>query len=112
VLRHTHDGTWGYSLYEDEAAAAGSERVALVTLDDVLQDERPAIVKCNAEGAEYSLFEHLTNTDVRPEFMVVMVHPEFGDMDRLVEQARAMDYTCSRVGTSNRPAFHMWRTAG
>jgi FkbM family methyltransferase len=109
VLQHAADGTWGYSLYEDASAALGSEQVALATLDEILAGERPQILKCNAEGAEFSLFEQLERTGVRPVFMVVMVHPQFGDMEALVETAKSLGYDVSPLGTELRPAFHMWR---
>jgi FkbM family methyltransferase len=108
VLQHTADGSWGYSLYEDAAASVGSEQVRLATLDEVLQGDRPDVVKCNAEGAEYSLVECLARTDLRPALMVVMVHPQFGDMAALVANAQAIGYRVSDVGTTERPAFHMW----
>lgn len=108
LLQHAPDGTWGYSLYEDASVALGSEPVKLATLDAILDGERPQILKCNAEGAEFSLFEQLESSGVRPVFMVVMVHPQFGDMDALVETAESLGYDVSALGTQHRPAFHMW----
>ena len=111
VLQHAPDGSWGYSLYEEAEAALGSENVALATLDEILAGDRPQILKCNAEGAEFSLIEQLARTDIRPTFMVVMVHPQFGDMAKLVSTAEGLGYEVTRLGTEHRPAFHMWRTA-
>jgi FkbM family methyltransferase len=108
-LRHTAEGSWGSSLYEEASAAIATESVLLATLPEILGDERPAIVKCNAEGAEFALIEHLSTTDIRPEFMVVMVHPEFGDIEALVANAQSMGYRTVPVGTEHRPAFQMWR---
>jgi FkbM family methyltransferase len=111
VLQHARDGSWGYSLYEDAADALGSENVTLATLDEILDGERPQILKCNAEGAEYSLIEQLARSNARPQFMAVMVHPQFGDMPALLEQARTLGYEVVPLGTAARPAFHMWRSA-
>jgi FkbM family methyltransferase len=110
-LRHTHDGTWGYSLYEDEADAAGSEPVRLATLGEVLGSDRPQIVKCNAEGAEYAFVEQLARTDLRPALIILMVHPAFGDMGALLEQVRSMGYDVVPIGTDDRPAFQLWHRA-
>jgi FkbM family methyltransferase len=107
-LLHTRDGTWGYSLYEDESFAVGTEKVRLATLDEVLAGDHPDIVKSNAEGAEFSLIDQLAATDVRPRFMVVMVHPQFGDMERLERTAAAMGYRVEHVGLDHRPALHLW----
>jgi FkbM family methyltransferase len=111
LLQHAPDGTWGYSLYEDASVSLGAENVTLATLETILAGEQPQIVKCNAEGAEFSLIEQLEGTGIRPAFMVVMVHPQFGDMEQLVERAKAMGYDVAPIGTEHRPAFHMWRSA-
>jgi FkbM family methyltransferase len=110
-LRHTAEGSWGSSLYEEQASAIATESVRLAPLMDILGDERPAIVKCNAEGAEFALIGHLAATDIRPQFMVVMVHPEFGDVDELLAMVERMGYRTVSVGTTDRPAFQMWRGA-
>jgi FkbM family methyltransferase len=110
-LRHTSEGSWGSSLYEEPSAAIDSESVRLATLAEILGDDRPSIVKCNAEGAEFALIAHLDAADLRPVFMVVMVHPEFGDVDELLATAKGMGYRIVPLGTDHRPAFQMWRDA-
>jgi FkbM family methyltransferase len=109
LLQHAADGSWGYSLYEDAGTSTGSEVVVLTTLDAILDGARPDIVKCNAEGAEYSLLEQLERTDVRPQLMIVMIHPQFGDMPQLLARAEAMGYRVDSVGREHRPAYQMWR---
>lgn len=111
LLQHAPDGTWGYSLYEDASSSSGSENVTLATLDTILDGSQPQILKCNAEGAEFCLIDQLERTGVRPEFMAVMVHPNFGDMKQLVEKATALGYDVSHLGTEHRPTLHMWRDA-
>jgi FkbM family methyltransferase len=110
VLRHTAEGSWGASLYEEPEVTTGTESVPLVTLDEILAGDLPDIVKCNAEGAEYTLFDQLEASAIRPTFLLVMVHPEFGDIDRLLAQAERIGYRMSSVGTPDRPAFQMWRS--
>jgi FkbM family methyltransferase len=109
LLQHAPDGSWGYSLYEDAATSDGAEVVSLAPLRDVLAGECPQIVKCNAEGAEFTLLEQLETATVRPELMIVMVHPQFGELDKLLRRAQVMGYSVSQVGTAHRPCFHMWR---
>jgi FkbM family methyltransferase len=110
VLRHSVEGSWGSSLYEDPAQSTGSEDVRLATLAEVLGDDVPDVVKCNAEGAEYTLLEQLDASGIRPALMIVMVHPDFGDMPALLDRARAMGYSITEIGTAGHPAFQMWRT--
>jgi FkbM family methyltransferase len=109
-LQHTRDGSWGYSLYESAADAIGHEPVTLATLPEILGDDKPQIVKCNAEGAEFSLIDQLIETDIRPSLLIVMVHPAFGNIDNLIAQAGTMGYRVSSIGSPERPAFHMWQT--
>jgi FkbM family methyltransferase len=108
-LLHTYDGTWGYSLYEEPSESAGAETVRLATLDEILAGDRPDIIKSNAEGAEFALIEQLARTDIRPSFMTVMVHPQFGDMPALEALATSMGYRVEHVGLEHRPALHFWR---
>jgi FkbM family methyltransferase len=111
VLQHAPDGTWGYSLYEDASAATGSESVTLSTLEEILGADRPDIVKCNAEGAEYALVEQVAQLGLRPRLMIVMVHPQFGDMAHLVALAESMGYRVDHVGVTHRPALQLWARA-
>jgi FkbM family methyltransferase len=111
LLQHAPDGTWGYSLYEDASIALASETVVLATLDVILEGERPQILKCNAEGAEFNLLDELERTGLRPDLMIVMAHPHFGDVDALVVRAESRGYRVSRLGTSSRPTLQMWRAA-
>jgi hypothetical protein len=110
LLRHTAEGSWGASLYEDEELETSAEDIHTRPLDAILAGDRPQIVKCNAEGAEYCLFDQLTTSDLRPELLIVMVHPEFGDAARLRDQALGMGYRFIEIGTQARPAYQMWRT--
>jgi FkbM family methyltransferase len=107
-LQHTSDGSWGFSLYEEAADAVGSEPVQLRTLAEILDADRPEIVKCNAEGAEYAFIEQLATTDLRPVLIVLMVHPAFGDMDAMLATTTAMGYSVTRTGIEERPAFQLW----
>ena len=70
---------------------------------------RPDIVKCNAEGAEYTLLDQLEACNLRPSFLLVMMHPDFGDPDHLVAQATALGYAVTHLGTEERPVVHLWR---
>jgi FkbM family methyltransferase len=107
---HVAARSWGSSLHpEPDEEVVGTEEVALVTLADVLGGERPDIVKCNAEGAEFSLVRQFAASDLRPALMIVMVHPASGDPDELVRTVCNLGYQAVPVGTEHRPAFQFWR---
>jgi FkbM family methyltransferase len=103
-LYHDPAGSWGSSLHD--VGGGVNETVTLASLDDVLQGRRPDIVKCNAEGGEFSLIPQLLAAGLRPRLMVVMLHPEFGDADALVASIEAAGFVTESVGTDHRPALH------
>jgi hypothetical protein len=109
LLRSSVGGSWGNSLYEEEAQTIDVEEVSLMTLEEILGNERPQIIKCNAEGGEYELVSQLCKVDVRPLLLIIMVHTEFGNMEKLVSEMIGIGYRAVRTGTEKRPAFHFWR---
>ncbi len=112
TLLHTDEGSWGNSLFEEEGVQVlGREQVTLLTLAEILRGERPDVIKCNAEGAEFALIAQLCASDIRPELMIVMVHPEFGDLDDSQRQIEALGYRVVRSGSTHHPALQAWRVA-
>jgi hypothetical protein len=109
-LLHTDEGSWGNSRFQEEGVQVlGREQVTLLTLAEILQGERPDVIKCNAEGAEFALIAQLCDSDIRPSLMIVMVHPEFGDLDDTQRQIEELGYRVVRSGTEHHPALQAWR---
>jgi FkbM family methyltransferase len=110
TLLHTDEGSWGNSLFEEQGVQVlAREPVTLLTLAEILQGERPDVIKCNAEGAEFALITQLCDSDLRPALMIVMVHPEFGDLDESQRRIEALGYRVERSGTTHHPALQAWR---
>jgi FkbM family methyltransferase len=110
TLFHTDEGSWGNSLFqEDGVTVLDQERVPLETLEEILAGARPDVVKCNAEGAEFSLIEQLAATDIPPALMILMVHPEFGDLDRVRHDVEELGFTVTVAGIEERPVLQAWR---
>jgi FkbM family methyltransferase len=110
TLLHTDEGSWGNSLFEEEGVTVlGREQVELLTLADILEGERPEVVKCNAEGAEFELVAQLGATDVRPSLMILMVHPEFGELARVRGNVESLGYHVETAGSEHRPVLQAWR---
>lgn len=111
TLLHTDEGSWGNSLFEEAGVRVlDREQVRLSTLAEILQGQRPDVIKCNAEGAEFALIAQLEASDVRPSLMIVMVHPEFGSLDETQRRVEALGYRVARAGTEHHPALQAWRT--
>jgi FkbM family methyltransferase len=110
TLWHTDEGSWGNSLFQEEGVTVlGREQVELLTLAEILDGAQPDVVKCNAEGAEFALVAQLARSEVRPALMILMVHPEFGDLDATRRDVEDLGYRVIVSGTENRPVLQAWR---
>lgn len=84
-------GSWGSRTRSADPGSASTSpstqshaQVELKTLETILRGRQPAIVKCNAEGAEFALIPQLIALGLRPRVIVLMVHPEAGSPQELV----------------------------
>lgn len=111
TLLHCVRGSWGNSLYEDDAHVTGGETVPLLTLQQIIHHDKPEIVKCNAEGAEFTFVSQLIASDVRPLLVTIYVHDRFGDMNKLLRDMQEAGYLADAFGTAERPAYHFWLDA-
>jgi FkbM family methyltransferase len=110
TLFHTDEGSWGNSLFQEEGVTVlGRESVALLTLRDILQDAAPDVIKCNAEGAEFALVAQLSDCGLHPALMILMVHPEFGELAAIRSEVERMGYHVVMAGSENRPVLQAWR---
>jgi FkbM family methyltransferase len=72
-LERDASGSWATRV----TSAPGGD-VEVLTLEAILAGDRPDIVKCNAEGAEFALVPQLVALGVRPSLLILMAHPRFG----------------------------------
>ena len=106
TLRFDPNSSWGATVHANGDGLTSVEVQAL-TLPDILQVDPVAMIYCNAEGAEYALVPQLRQHNLRPAFMVLCVHPEYGDGVDLRRTVRDMGYTETDLSpTSTRPLFH------
>lgn len=106
TLRFDPDNSWSATVHPiDEAGVAIG--VESLTLPEILQGEVPAMVYCNAEGAEYALVPQLRQHNIRPVVMVMCVHPEYGDAEALRSEVCGMGYAESNASRNpTRPVYH------
>jgi FkbM family methyltransferase len=109
TLHFDPDSSWGANVQ------AGGDGLSVVEVEslpllDILQGEAVAMIYCNAEGAEYTLVPQLQQTSLRPEVMVMCVHPEYGDSEALRRQVCEMGYAERDASANpNRPVYHYMR---
>jgi hypothetical protein len=62
----------------------------------------PALVKCNAEGAEFIIFPQMFALGVKPEFVILMAHPEGGSVENLLELFKQNGYIIRDAGSTKK----------
>ena len=85
-------GSWASRTRAADTGSTSDVRVELKTLASILRGRRVAIVKSNAEGAEFALVPQLIAGGHRPRLIVLMAHPEAGSPDELVRMLSAVGY--------------------
>ena len=75
-------------------------------LAQILGGQTPDVVKCNAEGAEFAFVDQLAETGIRPGFIVLAVHTDFGDVESLRSSLEAMEYEVSDSISGHHPVWH------
>jgi FkbM family methyltransferase len=101
-------GSWGDWLeYKKPIDSKETIKVETITLLDAINNKKPTIIKCNAEGGEFELIKQLFAANLRPKFMVLMIHPEMGNTDNLWESLIQAGYSIEIIRkSSSRPVWH------
>lgn len=78
------DGSWGKTV--ENVKKQDSISVQVVTLKHILEPESGQIklVKSNCEGGEFDLVPQLIALNIRPDLIILMIHPDRGDMEGLI----------------------------
>lgn len=108
-LRLSTEGSWGDSFFEQPDKTLTVQEVPMLTLAEILQEARPDIVKCNAEGAEFEFVRQLLAMPWRPALLSIAVHEEWGDSQTLLTAMQQAGYQMMQTGEAHRPTFHFWR---
>jgi FkbM family methyltransferase len=108
-LVKSEDGSWGdwleYSIPKD---SKNSIKVKTTTLLDAIGGKKLTIIKCNAEGGEFELVKQILALGLRPKIIILMVHPEMGDVDLLWSSLITAGYEIDKVKDHpRRPVWHV-----
>jgi FkbM family methyltransferase len=111
-LEFSDRGSWGDRIAMHRDQRKKGVQVHTLTVSTILRGRKPNLVKCNAEGAEFELFPQLFSMGVKPEFVILMVHPEYGSADDLLDLFRTEGYYIQDAGsTKKRIRVHCWLAA-
>lgn len=105
-LVRSSEGSWGDWIDTRPEAGTQMTPVDTLRLAEVLQGEEPVVVKCNAEGAEFTLVEQAFAMDLYPRLMILMVHPEHGDATELWETLSVRYSLTVALDHATRPCWH------
>ncbi len=108
-LEYSVEGSWGnrtHPLSPNSVLPEGAGiRVRLLRLDQVLQGQVPYLIKCSAEGAEFTLFAQMLALGLRPEWLIFIAHPHAGSSAELAARLVAAGYAVEDVGSPPAGAY-------
>lgn len=106
-LADNDDGSWGKTL---ETRSNGKTiPVRVKPLDQILPLERRNVklVKSNCEGGEFTLISQMIQLGLKPELIILMIHPERGSVSDLVKTLEEYGYSGRAVYESDtHPCWH------
>lgn len=114
-LETSAEGSWGnrttpLSDAGEDARRAGVT-VRMATVSEVLRGRTPYLVKCSAEGAEFDLFPQMFEMGVRPDIVIVLIHPHAGRVDDLLGLFQQNGYSVQDADVPPKHArFHCRRS--
>lgn len=104
-VEHLATGSWSDRVVHE--VGNGNEKVSICSVKSALQGDVPSLVKCNAEGAEFTIFPQMFAMGVKPEFVILMAHPESGSVEELLGLFRQNKYSIRDAGsTQKRLRYH------
>jgi len=109
TLTFDPDSSWGASTQKN---AKGCQEIIVnsLTIKDILENKIPALIFCNAEGAEFTLVSQLKEFNIKPPVLVIMMHGEYGNIEKLRTDLRNMGYLeLNKSQSSDRPNYHYIR---
>lgn len=112
TLQYVKRGSLGNTTSKiDVKEVTTSIEVHAITLSDIIGTCTPSLIKCNAEGAEFKVVPQLCAHGIRPTYLLLALHPEYGEVQPLLDLLRSAGYTMSSIGSARRPFYHCVLTA-
>jgi FkbM family methyltransferase len=107
-LQRSPEGSWG-----DHLSATDGIEVRTATITELLRGRVPALVKLNAEGAEFEVVPSMFAAEIFPAFIILMAHPDAGALPALLDAIRTAGYDVTPAHHPPRGSyFHCWRVVG
>lgn len=102
-LTRDNEGSWGNYVGEHGNA---SVEVQIVSIESVLGEKTPFLVKCNSEGGEFYDIPALFERAIFPNLILLFVHPDRGNENELIRFLHSCNYDVQPfLGTSSHPRY-------
>ena len=109
TLSYSDRESWGATVFPVTSCQT-QLRVNSITLQDSVGERVPDLIYCNAEGAEFALVPQLKKCETLPATLVLMLHPEYGDVGSIRESLLTLGYKEKEMTYyPPRPIFHYSR---
>ncbi len=109
-LVDNNDGSWGKTV--EDAPSKKSIVIQTITLAEILKNvdvNNLQLIKSNCEGGEFTLVDQLIELNIKPRFLILMIHPEKGYLKELVDKLTAYGYRYSIAWKSDiNPCYHFF----
>jgi FkbM family methyltransferase len=90
-LVDNNDGSWGKTV--EINPTENSILIQTRSLAEILKDVeigKIRLIKSNCEGGEYTLIDQMIDLELKPNYIILMIHPDKGNVTELV--GRLVDY--------------------
>jgi FkbM family methyltransferase len=108
VLIANKKGSWARRIEPGASPpSSGDLQVPTASLREVLDGIKPAVIKCNGEGAEFALVPQVLELGLYPKLMILMVHPWLADAAGLRARLEGAGYQLtSLLDDESHPCWH------
>lgn len=108
-LADNEDGSWGKTI-EIKNINNSALTVNVKTLKNILANielNNIKLIKSNCEGGEFDLIPQVIELGIKPDLIILMIHPDRGDIALLIQSLKDYGYEANPVWESEiNPCWH------
>lgn len=109
-LVDNNDGSWGKTVeILSKNKSIPIQTKALKNLLSGIDLGKIKLIKSNCEGGEFALIKQMIALKLKPDYLIVMIHPERGDKESLISQLSDFGYSyIIRWDSDVNPCYHFF----
>lgn len=109
-LTDNNDGSWGKTL--ESGSRLNSIKVKVIPLSSAIVNDASKVkfIKSNCEGGEFDLIPQVIKLGLKPDLIILMIHPQRGDSSTLINSLINYGYQSKLIWESKvNPCWHFIR---